>query len=181
MPVSMPLLFGSVLAGAVIMDYGVKNAKGAFAGASSSGSSTGSGSVSLGKIGTPPALPQSTALHGAGATVWAAAILAALKAPATAANLSSLTNWFGHEGGGGANNPLNTTLHTTGSTGSINSAGVQNYSSPAAGVTATAKTLLGGGYNAIVAALRAGVGLSNGDGQVASELSTWSGGGYSSV
>lgn len=128
-----------------------------------------------------PALPYGTALKGAAATAWAAAILTALGAPITAANVSSLEDWFDHEGGGGANNPLNTTLSDTpGVTGSINSVGVKSYSSPADGVEATVKTLEGG-YSAIVAALKSGAGLSNAGPAVSSELSTWSGGGYSSL
>jgi hypothetical protein len=131
--------------------------------------------------GTAQALPADTALTGANATAWADAILTTMGAPTTAANVSSMVNWFAHEGGGGANNPMNTTLQTSGSTGSINAVGVQSYSTVAAGVAATVQTLNGGNYPAIVAALKAGTGLSGGSGAVASELSTWSGGGYDSV
>ena len=126
-----------------------------------------------------PSLPYGTALTGAGATAWATAILTALGAPANSANLSSVKSWFAHEGGGGANNPLNTTLSTSGVTGSFG-VGVKDYGSPEEGIEATVQTLENG-YGAIVSALRAGQGLSGGNAAVASELSTWSGGGYSSL
>jgi hypothetical protein len=126
-----------------------------------------------------PALPYGTPLKGTAAQEWASAILKAVGAPATQANLSSMQAWFQHEGGGGQNNPLNTTLSAAGATGSINSAGVKNYSSPAAGVQATVQTLRG--YPAIVTALQSGQGLSSSSPGVAGELSEWSGGGYSSL
>jgi hypothetical protein len=127
-------------------------------------------------------LPEGAALTGSSAESWASSILAALGAPQTAANVSSLTGWFAREGGGGANNPLNTTLPTAGSTGSINSAGVQSYGTPAEGITATVDTLEGSGYSAIVSALKSGQGLiGSTSAAVSQELSTWSGGGYSSV
>lgn len=112
---------------------------------------------------------------------FASDVLAALGAPTTAANVQSIEDWAAQEGGGGANNPLNTTLQTAGSTGSINSVGVQNYANTADGVTATAQTLEGGNYSAIVAALKSGSGLIGAGGAVGSELSTWSGGGYDSL
>jgi len=156
--------------------------------ATSSGSSSsapGSGSPNTSTVNVPagslPALPYGTALTGAAAKVWAASILKALSAPVTSANVSSLEDWFEHEGGGGQNNPLNTTLETSNVVATINSAGVRSYSTPAAGVAATAQTLLGSGYSAIVSALRAGTGLANAGGAVSSELSTWSEGGYSSL
>jgi hypothetical protein len=142
------------------------------------GTPSGSGAPAAG--GSAPRLGEGVALKGAPAATWADRILAAIGAPASSANVSSLEDWFDHEGGGGANNPLNTTLKTTGSAGSINSVGVQSYISPAAGIAATAQTL-SGGYPAIVAALRGGGGLLNGGPSVSSELSTWSGGGYSSL
>ena len=51
---NLPLVFGAIVAGAVVMDYGVKNAKGAFAGASSSSSSTSSSSTGAVVNGTAP-------------------------------------------------------------------------------------------------------------------------------
>ena len=78
-------------------------------------------------------LPADTAATGSTATGFATAILQGLGAPVNAANVGSLEDWFGLEGGGGANNPLNTTLPTSGSTGSINSDGVQSYGTAATG------------------------------------------------
>jgi len=126
-------------------------------------------------------LPADTAATGSTATGFATAILQALGAPVNPANVGSLNDWFALEGGGGANNPLNTTLATSGSTGSINSVGVQSYGTPAEGVAATVDTLDSGSYSAIVAALKSGAGLTGGSASVAQELSAWSGGGYSSV
>ena len=113
-------------------------------------------------------------------STFATDLLKAIGAPATSANIQSIEDWAAREGGGGANNPLNTTLVTAGSTGAINNAGVQNYANAGDGVTATAQTL--GGYPAIVAALRSGGGIAGSTSSaVASELSEWSGGGYTSV
>jgi hypothetical protein len=80
------------------------------------------------------------------------------------------------------NNPLNTTLQTSGSTGNFNSDGVQSYATEAGGISATAQTLLGG-YPTIVADLRSGGGIGANAG---SELFKWSGsnfatGSYTSV
>jgi hypothetical protein len=111
---------------------------------------------------------------------FAEAVLQGLGAPATAANLKSMNNWFAHEGTSAQNNPMATTESEPGAT-TFNSAGVKNYPNEAVGVAATVATLENGLYPAIVFALRGGVGLSTGNSQVESELSTWSGGGYSSV
>ena len=114
-------------------------------------------------------------------TVFAHSLLATIGAPQTSANVSSILAWINHEGGGGTNNPLNTTLPLGGSTNFNNlggGQGVQNYATLALGVAANARTLLGGGYSDIVSALKSGNGLC---GRSFSGLSTWSGGGYSSV
>lgn len=129
---------------------------------------------------TPQNLPYGTALTGSNAQAWAEQILSDLGAPETAADIQSLMDWFAREGGGGVNNPLNTTLRTSGSTGAINSVGVQSYSTPTQGASAEAQTIAGGNYPNILADLKAGTGLI-GASNVGSELSTWSGGGYSSV
>jgi hypothetical protein len=128
-----------------------------------------------------PALAYGTPLgSGAAASMWATAILRAMKAPVNSDNVDSLIGWFQREGGGGANNPMNTTLQTSASAGSINSDGVQNYSTPGGGVAATVATLQDG-YPAVVAQLKSGQGLGSTSGAVAAELSKWSGGGYSSI
>jgi len=110
-------------------------------------------------------------------TVFAHSLLATIGAPQTSANVNSILAWINHEGGGGKNNPLNTTLAMGGST-SFNSVGVQNFSSLSIGVAANARTLLGGGYSDVVSALKSGNGLC---GRSFAGLSTWSGGGYSQV
>lgn len=114
---------------------------------------------------------------GPGANSFAAAVLHGIGAPATSANINSILAWIHREGGGGANNPLNTTLRMPGST-SFNSVGVQNFSNMSIGATATVRTLLGGGYGDVLSALHSGQGLC---GRSFSGLSRWSGGGYSSV
>lgn len=112
------------------------------------------------------------------------AILKGLGGPSSAANESSLANWFKREEPTFPPpcqyNPMATTENEPGAT-TFNSAGVKNYLSWNQGIDATVKTLDNGRYPAIVAALQKGIGLSGGTGAVASELLTWSGGGYSSV
>lgn len=110
-------------------------------------------------------------------TSFVSALLKALGAPATSANIGFLNAWMRREGGGGANNPLNTTERMTGST-SFNSVGVQNYNSLATGVAATVKTLENGKYSDLIAALRGGKPSINNE---YAGLSTWSGNGYSSL
>jgi len=130
---------------------------------------------------TPSNLPYGTALTGENAQLWAEQILSDLNAPETAADIQTLEDWFEREGGGGANNPLNTTLVTSGSTGSINSVGVQSYNSPQTGAAAEAQTIQSG-YPAILSALQSGSGfVGSTSPAIQGELSTWSGGGYSSV
>lgn len=128
-----------------------------------------------------PALPYGTPLTGSGANQWAAAVLQAIHAPTSKANISSLVGWFAREGGGGENNPLNTTLPTSNSVGSFG-VGVQDYNSPGAGVMATAETLLGG-YPSIVQAFQSGGGIagSSWTPDIGHELLTWSGNGYSTI
>lgn len=110
---------------------------------------------------------------------WATALLAVGNWPQTKANTESVEAWENREGGGGRNNPLNTTLVYGGSTPLAgNSAGVQNYPSIQTGLEATVATLNGGAYSDLVMALSSGQGLC---GRSWAGLSTWSGGGYSSV
>jgi len=110
-------------------------------------------------------------------SVFAHSLLATIGAPQTAANVNSILAWINHEGGGGTNNPLNTT-QAMGNSTSFNSAGVQNFPTLAIGVAANAKTLMYPAYAEILAALRSGNGLC---GRSFGGLSTWSGGGYSQV
>lgn len=107
--------------------------------------------------------------------MWASAILKQIGAPANSTNIGYLIGWFALEGGGGKNNPLNTKLLTSGSVGSVpGTNGVQNYSSPQAGVRATAQTLLKGFPN-IVLFLQAGQGIPA-NSQTEYELHAWSAG-----
>jgi hypothetical protein len=81
-------------------------------------------------------------------------LLRRLGAPVTDNTLGALYAWRQAEGGKAAYNPFNTTQRAEGST-SYNSVGVQNYTSPEQGVTATVKTLTNGRYEQILSALRA--------------------------
>jgi hypothetical protein len=140
-------------------------------------------------IGTPvlsessasPAASTATAPATASESSWIASLLSGIGAPDTAANVASLEKWITEEGDFSAanhNNPLNTTLHTSGSSGAFNSTGVQNYATSADGVSATVQTLESGAYGDILLLLRGGKGLSTG---ASSGLLRWSGGAYSSV
>lgn len=108
---------------------------------------------------------------------WARAELRTIGAPRTPANVASLVAWQNREGGGGANNPLNSTEPAPGAT-VFNSVGVRNYPDAATGVAATAVTLRNGNYGDVLSALMSGHGLC---GESLAGLSTWSGGGYSEV
>jgi hypothetical protein len=111
---------------------------------------------------------------------FAESLLNALGAPLTQPNIQAIVAWEAREGGNwhnnARNNPLNTTMRVSGSTG-INSVGVQSYPSWSAGLQATVKTLQLPAYAGIVTALRAGHGLT---GNIPA-LGTWSGGGYTSI
>lgn len=117
---------------------------------------------------------------------WAVAQLAYMHLPDTQSNINFLVSWAAKEGGNWNNtasfNPLNTTYRLAGSTvmGGGNTAGVQAYQNWAQGLQATADTL--GSYGEILAALRAGDAMTAGEnGSLAGNLSTWSGGGYTTV
>jgi hypothetical protein len=132
-----------------------------------------------------PAIAVNEWVTGTAATEWASAILSALGAPETTANLDSMIAWFNSEQGGGANNPLNTTLQTAGSDGSVVSVSTggtpaESYDTPADGVAATVQSIEQSGYSNILADLKAGTGLI-GASNVSSDLSNWSGGGYTQV
>ena len=130
---------------------------------------------------------------------WAAGILSALGAPQNTANLNSMLGWFAMEDnhaktfgqaadGAGQNNPLNVTSYSfpatpPGVTGSEPSGvaghpGNLNFDTPAHGIAASVQVIKN--YTAIYSALRSGAGLI-GNPAVSANLSTWSGGGYSSI
>lgn len=130
------------------------------------------GTQSSVQVGTP----------GPGEAAWVRTFLTSIGAPSTNANIRSVEAWIAHEGPfgtQGANNPLNTTIETTGATGKFAGTPVTNYDTPTHGLAAIVTTLLDNqAYGDVVAALRNGNGLC---GQTYSGLSEWSGGGYSQV
>jgi len=106
-------------------------------------------------------------------TGWERDLLNALGAPLTAANLSFLSDWGGHEGSVCTFNPLNTTKQWMGSI-YCTGPGVQNYSSKAVGLEATVLTLHNGFYPDIVAALMSGNPFTYSDPQaVAAQIVKW--------
>lgn len=117
---------------------------------------------------------------------WITDVLGQLNAPATSKNISSVEAWVSKEcqwnnqppdGAEYTKNPLNMT-QVPGAVRSINSVGVSVIPTWDLSVTATASRISGGTYNDILMALRSGRGLC---GLSLTGLSTWSGGGYSSV
>jgi hypothetical protein len=129
-------------------------------------------------------------VSGPGETAFIKAVLTDLGAPATDANIASVTAWVRHETSWppvAASNPLNSTLPEPGSAdfntivlasgGAIH---VQNYPDAAEGAAATAATIANGSYPHIVASLAGGTGLC-GDTAAAADFATWSGNGYSAV
>ena len=137
-------------------------------------------------------LPRATAENetprGANQLAWSEAILAALGAPATNANIESLGYWMQNEAGSppsgmvGANNPINVSEPGYGGT-PIRAEGhgyyLLSYPTPQAGIAATVAYLENGSYGGIVAALRAGSGL--GLPALKPEFLVYSGSGYSTV
>jgi hypothetical protein len=119
-------------------------------------------------------------------TAWCVALLAAIAAPPTKANINSIAGWIEHEtswdnsppdGALFTKNPLNTTEPGFGATSEVNSVGVKIYPTLAQGLGATVAALTNGDYSDIIAALRTGKGLTG----TYKGLSTWSGGGYDSI
>jgi hypothetical protein len=136
------------------------------------GSSSGASSAATGTGANAPA--------GPGETAWITAMLTAIAAPPTPANIRSITAWIAHEGPYGTqgqNNPLNTTLDMPGAT-SFAGTVAKNYPTAAEGIAATAQTLNNGRYGDILLWLRSGKGLC---GKQLHGLSVWSGGGYDQV
>lgn len=124
---------------------------------------------------------------GPGETAWIVSFLASIGAPPTPGNVQSVTAWIAHEapwnaqppdGAQYTHNPLNTTEPGFGAVGDVNSVGVKIYPNAAAGLAATQAVITNGRYGDILMYLRSGRGLC---GLQLPGLSTWSGGGYSSV
>jgi hypothetical protein len=139
-------------------------------------------------------VPQATAEYqtptGENQKVWSEAILTALGAPLTAANIVSIGYWMQNEAGSppygivGANNPINVSQACCGGV-PIQSDGdgvtfLQSYPTAADGVEAIAQYLNRGNYTQILAALQSGAGLMNNSG-LSDEISLYSGGGYSTI
>ncbi len=139
--------------------------------------------------------PQATAEYqtptGENQKAWSEAILTALGAPLTSANIVSIGYWMQNEAGTpasggivGANNPINVSQPCCGGV-PIQSDGdgvtyLQSYPTAADGVEAIAQYLNRGNYTQILADLKAGAGLMS-DSSLASEISLYSGGGYSTI
>jgi hypothetical protein len=138
--------------------------------------------------------PQNTAENetptGENEKAWSEAILNALGAPLTSANIVSIGFWMQNEAGSppsgivGANNPINVSQPCCGGV-PIQDDGdgvtfLQSYPTAVDGVEAIAQYLNRGNYTQILADLKAGVGLMN-DPNLASEISLYSGGGYSTI
>ena len=137
--------------------------------------------------------PQPTAEYetpsGENQEAWSEAILTAIGAPLTSANIVSIGYWMQNEAGSpgygivGANNPINVSEPGYGGT-PIQDDGdgvtfLMSYPSVSQGVAAIAAYLERGNYVDILADLRAGDGLT--DPNLASEIELYSGGGYSTI
>jgi hypothetical protein len=139
--------------------------------------------------------PQATAEYqtptGENQKAWSEAILNALGAPLTTANILSMGYWMQNEAGTpasggivGANNPINVSQPCCGGV-PIQSDGdgvtfLQSYPTVADGVEAIAEYLNRGNYTQILAALKSGAGLMN-NSSLDSEISLFAGGHYDTI
>jgi hypothetical protein len=139
---------------------------------------------------TPQATAENQTPTGENQKAWSEAILTALDAPLTSANIVSIGYWMQNEAGSppsgivGANNPINVSQPCCGGVG-IQDDGdgvtfLQSYPTAADGVEAIAQYLNRGNYTTILADLKAGVGLMS-DPNLASEIGLYSGGGYTTI
>ncbi|HEY6498859.1 MAG TPA: hypothetical protein VIZ20_05495 [Streptosporangiaceae bacterium] len=137
-------------------------------------------------------VPQATAEYetpqGSNELAWSEAILKGLGDPITSANVISLGYWMQNEAGSppygivGANNPLNVSQPGYGGTPIKSEGGgysLYSYPSVQDGVDATVAYLNNGAYSLILAALKAGEGLSSSS--LADEIGTYSGHGYTTI
>jgi hypothetical protein len=138
---------------------------------------------------TPQATAEYETPRGDNQKAWSEAILTALEAPLTSANIISIGYWMQNEAGSppygivGANNPINVSEPCCGGI-PIQSDGdgvtyLQSYPTAANGIQAIAAYLERGNYVNIVAALRQGVGLSGSN--LSDEISLFAGGHYSTI
>jgi F0F1-type ATP synthase membrane subunit c/vacuolar-type H+-ATPase subunit K len=152
-------------------------------------STTSSQSVDPGGL-TPQATAENETPTGENEKAWSEAILNALGAPLTSANIVSIGYWMQNEAGSppsgivGANNPINVSQPCCGGV-PIQDDGdgvtfLQSYPTAADGVEAIAQYLNRGNYTQMLADLKAGAGLMD-DSSLASEISLYSGGGYSTI
>lgn len=86
--------------------------------------------------------------------LWKFRLLRAINANGRSENRRLLDAWARAEGGTARYNPMNTTQPWPGAT-DYNSVHVRNYPSAAAGIAATAATLVNGRYDGIVRDMRA--------------------------
>jgi hypothetical protein len=139
---------------------------------------------------TPQPTAENETPTGANEKAWSEAILTSLGAPLTSANIVSIGYWMQNEAGSppsgivGANNPFNVSQPCCGGV-PIQDDGdgvtfLQSYPTVADGLEAITQYLNRGNYTLILADLKAGVGLMN-DSNLASEISLYSGGGYSTI
>lgn len=137
-------------------------------------------------------VPQATAEYetpkGSNELAWSEAILKGLGDPITSANVISLGYWMQNEAGSppygivGANNPINVSQPGYGGTPIKSEGGgysLYSYPSVTDGVDATVAYLNNGAYSLILAALKAGEGLSSSS--LADEIGTYSGHGYTTI
>jgi hypothetical protein len=137
---------------------------------------------------TPRATAEYETPKGSNELAWSEAILQGLGDPLTNANIISIGYWMQNEAGSppygivGANNPINVSQPGFGGT-AIKAEGccysLYSYPTVQDGVDATVKYLDNGSYSLILAALKAGGGLSSSS--LAGEFSTYSGNGYTAV
>jgi hypothetical protein len=161
--------------------------------ATPSSSTAPSTAPSTGQSDSGGLTPQATAEYetpkGDNQKAWSEAILSALGAPLTSANIISIGYWMQNEAGYppygivGANNPINVSEPGYGGT-PIQDDGdgvtfLMSYPSVSEGVAAIAAYLERGNYVNIVADLKAGAGL--GDPNLADEIGLYSGGGYTTI
>lgn len=139
---------------------------------------------------TPEPTAENQTPTGENQKAWSEAILTALGAPLTSANIVSIGYWMQNEAGSppsgivGANNPINVSQPCCGGV-PIQSDGdgvtyLQSYPDVADGVEAIKEYLERPNYPTILADLRAGAGLMS-DPNLSSEISLFSGGGYSTI
>jgi hypothetical protein len=136
----------------------------------------------------PEATAENQTPTGQNQLAWSEAILTQLGDPLTSANIISIGYWMQNEAGSppsgivGENNPINVSETGYGNTPIQYEAPgyyLQSYPTAEDGVEATAAYLNNGSYSEILNDLKEGEGLS--DPSLSSELSEYSGGGYTTI